>query len=309
MLRISRCLMACASVTILTGALARAGSGSGQGQSSGQGQGSGQTQSSEQGQVQTQTGSPSGNQQNNGADNGNQPASPPGKAKGLDGPVYEIAGNITDVLVQECGSYPVVEITTGDESVYLVRLAPVWFLQEELNLTIEANAENSLPGWLGKDVKALIQESLLSDQPTYHAIWIDFTSTPDLAPDYRFRTDDGMPLWISRRNGPEARENAIDPAAIREISGVVTAIGASLVTGELRVVIRGDDGLNYGFHLCSPDELAGLGLTIREQNRLTIRYAPDLQSKVKLALQFVNEAQVRVRVRDEIGNRVRASIE
>lgn len=306
--RISRCFMACASATILAGALALAGSGSGQGQSSGQGQGSGQTQGSEQSQIQTQTGSPSGNQQNNSETNGNKPDAPPGKAKGLDGPVYEIAGNITDVLVQECGAYPVVEITTDEGRLYLVRLAPVWFLKEELGLTIEADSSKSLPGWLGQEVNALIQESLLSDQPTYHAIWIDFTSTPDLTPDYRFRTDDGMPLWMSRRNGPEARENAIDPAAIREMSGVVTAIGASLVTGDLKVVMRGDDGLFYGFHLGSPDELAGLGLTIREQNRLTVRYAPDPESKARLALEFSNEAQVRVRLRDANGNRIAASI-
>lgn len=310
MQRMNRSLMACASVIILAGSLALAGSGSGSGQQqvSGQGQSAGQSQSSDQGQVQSQTGSPSGNQQNNGSTNGNQPAAPPGRAKGLAGPAYEITGQITDVLVQECGTYPVVEITTGGGQVYLVRLAPVWYLVEELKLSIDAEAANSLPGWLGQEVKALIQESLLSDQVTYHAIWIDFTTTPDLTPDYRFRTDDGMPLWMSRRNGPEARENEIDPAAIREISGVVTATGASLVTGDVKVVMLGDDGLFYGFHLGSPDELAGLGLTIREQNRLTVRYVPDPNSKAKLTLQFSNEAQVRVRLRDANGNRIAAFI-
>lgn len=251
--------------------------------------------------------------QGSGKGPGSPPAAPPGQGTGQpadpSGPppsatptpnkvVETLAGGtITDVLAQYGAEYPAIVFSHPSLTAPIdVRLAPIWYLEEALNLNLE-----TLRTLKDKTADLVMFYRLNVDETVYHAI----TLTVDGAV-YRFRTDDGKPLWnpSGKIKDRKAADAVLTEGTVRELGGIVMRISPSLVSGELVMTMAGDDCQMHRVRLAAAEELLATDFALREGNRIRLRFALEQQTRGSVALQLSTEAQWTLRLRDENGRRV-----
>lgn len=244
---------------------------------------------------------------------GGPPVTPPGHGQGPSPPqapgppptatpdpakvIVTGRGVITNVLADYGAEYPAILFTSSAFlNPIIVRLAPLWFMEQELGLSVPV-----LVGLIGKEADLVALEKTTSEDVVYHAITLTLTSDGTV---YRFRTDDGKPLWKGSAKKPKGRDTTsatLVEGSVRDISGSVLRVSMSLTTGELTLVFRGDDGLMYPIRLGSPEDIMGSDLALRERSRIQIRFALEATSRQCVALQLSTEAQISLRLREENG--------
>jgi len=226
-------------------------------------------------------------------------AGPPPTATPTPNKVVETftGGRIEDVLAEYGAAYPVIVFSHSSLTAPIeVRLAPIWYLEQALNLDLEA-----LNTFEGKTADLVVFYRLNVDDVVYHAI----TLTVDDV-EYRFRTDDGKPLWTPSGKIKErkAADAALLAGSARDLGGTVLRIAPSLVSGELVLTMVGDDCLRYRIRLAAAEELMATDFGLREGNRIRLRFALEQQTGGAVALQLTTESQWTLRLRDENGRRV-----
>lgn len=243
---------------------------------------------------------------------GGPPATPPGQGQGPgqspgSGPpptatpdpakvIISVTGVISGVYAEYGAEYPAILFTPDSASAITVRLCPLWFMEDEVGLSLETLV--SL-----KDSRAFLValKKTTDEEVVYHAITL--TLLPD-GPIYRFRTDDGKPLWNGSAKKPKDRTTAsvnVVQGSARDLSGSIVRSFLELKTGELYLLLLGDDGYTYNLRLGAPEEILATDLPLRERTRLKVRFALETASHNCVALQLSTEAQLRIRLRDENG--------
>lgn len=244
---------------------------------------------------------------------GGPPATPPGQGPGQGtGPgqqeppsvqpptanpakvIVEYDGTIGEVLAAAGSQYPAIEFTPAGGLMIEVLLAPMWFLTEEVRLPLDSLT--------GETAHLVALQKTTADVVVYHAISLTVDGET-----YTFRTDDGKPLWNGSGKKPKDRTAAMPelaPGSTRELGGEVERMVESLTTGEMKMMMLGDDGFRYRICLGPVEDLLAAGVMPREKNRVRVRFALEAETHGAVALQLTTEAQTTVRLRDDNGLRL-----
>lgn len=242
---------------------------------------------------------------------GGPPVTPPGQGPGQTpdpaGPpptatptpnkvVLTLDGTIIDVVAEYGEEYPVIVFKPSSwVNPIEVRLAPMWYL-EEVGLDLDALDDPE-----EETADLVVFYRLNVDEVVYHAITLTVNDV-----EYRFRTDDGKPLWTPSGKIKERKlaDAALQEGTVRDLGGTVLRIAPSLVSGELVLTMAGDDCLTHRIRLAPAEELLATDFALRERSRIQLRFALEQQTGGAVALQLSTEAQWTLRLRDENGRRV-----
>ncbi|MBN9656607.1 MAG: hypothetical protein J0H49_00430 [Acidobacteria bacterium] len=207
-------------------------------------------------------------------------------------------GSIVNVVAEYGASYPAIVFShTTLASPIDVRLAPLWFLEEALGLDVQM-----LLTFVGDPADLVVLCKTVADETVYHAITLTVNGTT-----YRFRTDEGKPLWNPSGKIKEgtATTPSLQVGTARNMGGEIIRIVPSLITGELTLMLRADDGLIYRIRLAEAEAVLATDFALRDRSRVQVRFALEAGTGETVALQLTTESQQTLRLRDENGRRLK----
>lgn len=245
---------------------------------------------------------------------GGPPSTPPGQGQGpgqqpgdaTPNPAKVILnlfdGTIVDVMAEYGAEYPAILFEQASlENQIPVRLAPLPFLEDALSLSLEM-----LQTFEGQPADLVAMSKTTGDEVVYHAITLTVGGVT-----YRFRTDEGKPLWngSGKTKDRKGTEPTLQAGTTRDLGGEVLRVVPSLITGDLKLMLLGDDGRRYGIRLAPAEDLLATDFALRDRNRVRVRFALETGTGRAVALQLSTEAQMTLRLRNENGQRLMLNLE
>ncbi|MDE3164620.1 MAG: hypothetical protein KGN36_02355 [Acidobacteriota bacterium] len=201
--------------------------------------------------------------------------------------IYDLSGKLSDIVGGAGLGHPYLELQAADQT-YTIKAAPYQFL-----------VSLGIPALIGQNVTVTVaqcrQGSLLALKIAYDGAV------------YVLRDTSGTPVW-GKQSADLASVNAaggsvVDAATITTLTVVVEKIGVSLLSNQVRVLVRTQEQRLAWVSLGPAELLLGQGLELEAGDQVRIMLASRTATREWLALQLSNpETGQMAQLRDMSGN-------